>query len=94
MQSNRVTALSKAWRSGEAGALDRLTDLVPAELHRIARRYLRNGRHGHTLQTAALVNEAYLRPVEMLCSWTRRGKLLHTSRRVRRKWWNFDTSAG
>jgi RNA polymerase sigma-70 factor, ECF subfamily len=56
-----VTRLLEAVRAGEQGALDRLLPLVYDELHRIAARYARRERTGHTLQPTALVNEAYLR---------------------------------
>ena len=56
-----VTRLLLAWRQGDRDALDRLIPLVYAELHRMAERYLRRERAGHTLQPTAIVNEAYLR---------------------------------
>lgn len=56
-----VTGLLLAWRQGERDALDRLIALVYGELHRMAERYLRGERPGHTLQPSAIVNEAYLR---------------------------------
>jgi RNA polymerase sigma factor (TIGR02999 family) len=56
-----VTQLLLAWRQGDRNALDRLIPLVYAELHRMAERYLRRERLGHTLQPTAIVNEAYLR---------------------------------
>jgi RNA polymerase sigma factor (TIGR02999 family) len=56
-----VTALLRAWADGDDGALERLTPLVEAELRRLARGYMRQERRGHTLQTSALVNEAFLR---------------------------------
>jgi len=59
-----ITVLLRAWGSGDPAALDRLTPLVYDELHRLARRYMRNERAGNTLQTTALVNEAYLRLVD------------------------------
>src|SRR5215510_1143961 len=49
------------WRDGDKAALDRLVSMVYDELRRIAHRYVRRERNGHTLQTSALVNEAYLR---------------------------------
>ncbi|HEY3458894.1 MAG TPA: ECF-type sigma factor [Bryobacteraceae bacterium] len=55
-----VTGLLKAWASGDSGALERLTPLVYEELRRIARRYMRR-RPAQTLQTTALVHEAYIR---------------------------------
>ena len=59
------TDLLLAWGKGEREALDRLVPLVNHELHTLARRYLRDERHGHTLQPTALVNEAYLRLIEL-----------------------------
>jgi RNA polymerase sigma factor (TIGR02999 family) len=59
-----ITVLLRAWGNGDPAALDRLTPLVYDELHRLARRYMRNERAGNTLQTTALVNEAYLRLVD------------------------------
>jgi len=61
--SAEITRLLKRWREGDPGALDRLAPKVYAELRRIARRYMRRERPGNTLQTTALVNEAYLRLV-------------------------------
>ena len=58
-----VTRLLAAWRGGDARAVDRLLPLVYEELRSLSRRYLRRERIGHTLQSAALVNEAYLRLV-------------------------------
>lgn len=58
-----VTDLLHAWASGEKAALDELLPLVYEELHRQAKRYMRAQPAGHTLQTTALVNEAYLRLV-------------------------------
>ena len=56
-----VTRLLLAWRQGDRDALDRLIPLVYEELHRMAERYLRRERPGHTLQPSAIVNEAYMR---------------------------------
>ncbi|HKX33690.1 MAG TPA: sigma-70 family RNA polymerase sigma factor [Blastocatellia bacterium] len=56
-----LTQLLTAWSRGDAGALERLTPLVYAELHQLAHRYLNRERAGHTLQTTALVHEAFLR---------------------------------
>jgi len=63
-ESPEITVLLKAWGSGDAAALNQLTPLVYEELRRLARRYMRNERAGNTLQTTALVNEAYLRLVD------------------------------
>jgi len=59
-----VTRLLLAWSEGENTALDELIPLVYQELRRLARRYMYGERAGHTLQTTALVNEAYLRLIE------------------------------
>jgi RNA polymerase sigma-70 factor, ECF subfamily len=56
-----VTQLLVAWSNGDQTALDQLMPLIYDELRRIAARYLRAERRGHTLQTSALVNEAYLK---------------------------------
>ena len=56
-----VSALLRAWSDGDQDALQALTPLVYKELHRLARRYLRRERSGHTLQATALVHEAYMR---------------------------------
>jgi len=59
-----ITELLIEWRDGDVTALDRLMPLVYEELRRLARYYMRRERPGHTLQTGALVNEAYLRLVD------------------------------
>ena len=56
-----VTELLLEWQHGDRDALDRLTPLVYDELRRMAHRYVQRERNGHTLETTALVNEAYLR---------------------------------
>jgi RNA polymerase sigma factor (TIGR02999 family) len=62
--ANDITQLLQAWSEGDEQALDKLMPLVHRELHRLAQRYMRHERPGHTLQTTALVNEAYLRLVD------------------------------
>src|SRR5438132_11411915 len=59
-----VTALLTAWGNGDQDALSRLTPLVYGELHRLAQGYMRGEHAGHTLQTTALVNEAYIKLVD------------------------------
>lgn len=59
--AENLTELLLEWREGDKAALDRLMPLVYDELRRIAHRYVQHERDGHTLQTSALVNEAYLR---------------------------------
>jgi RNA polymerase sigma factor (TIGR02999 family) len=62
--THEVTELLAAWGGGDEAALERLVPLVHAELHRLARRYMGRERPGHTLQTSALVNEAYARLID------------------------------
>ena len=62
--SQGVTALLLAWSQGEEAALEKLIPLVHTELRRIAHRYMHREKPGHTLQTTALVNEAYLRLID------------------------------
>ncbi|HEV2860925.1 MAG TPA: sigma-70 family RNA polymerase sigma factor [Pyrinomonadaceae bacterium] len=59
--THEVTELLAAWRGGDKTALEQLIPLVHAELRRLAHRYMGRERAGHTLQTSALVNEAYAR---------------------------------
>ncbi len=59
-----MTQLLVAWGDGDAAALDQLMPLVYEELHRLAHQYMSRERPGHTLQTSALLNEAYLRLVD------------------------------
>ena len=59
-----VTGLLKAWGAGDACALEALIPLVEKELHRIARHYMASRHAGQTLQTTALVNEAYLHLID------------------------------
>ena len=56
-----VTRLLAAWSDGDEAALEQLVPIIQAELRRLARHYLKRERPGHTLQTSALVNEAYVR---------------------------------
>jgi RNA polymerase sigma factor (TIGR02999 family) len=65
VESAEVTGLLKAWSGGDSAALDRLASVVYKELRRIARRYMKNEQPGNTLQTTALVNEVYLRLVDV-----------------------------
>ena len=60
----QVTQLLLKWSEGDKVALDRLIPIVEDELRRLARHYMRRERPGHTLQTSALINEAYLRLVD------------------------------
>ncbi len=62
--SKDITQLLLAWGAGDAAALDELMPIVYAELRKLARGYMRHQRADHTLQTTALVNEAYLRLID------------------------------
>lgn len=62
--SHEITQLLLAWSEGDQGALDRLMPLVYGELRRLAHNYMRNERAGHTLQTTAIIHEAYLRLID------------------------------
>ena len=61
LTANDLTGLLIEWAQGDKAALDRLTPLVYDEIRRIAHRYIQREREGHTLQTTALINEAYVR---------------------------------
>ncbi|MGH9405357.1 MAG: sigma-70 family RNA polymerase sigma factor [Terriglobia bacterium] len=83
---HEVTALLQAWSEGEQGALDRLMPVVYHELHRLARRYMARERPGHTLQTTALVNEAYVRLVDSAqAGWQSRAHFFAISAQVMRR---------
>ena len=62
--SEEVSGLLRAWSDGDYGALEKLIPIVYDELHRLARIYMKGERSGHSLQTTALVNEAYMRLVD------------------------------
>ena len=81
-----VTELLRAWSDGDDGALERLLPLVEAELRRLARGYMLRERRGHTLQTTALVNEAFLRLADARSvSWQDRAHFLGISARLMRR---------
>ncbi len=63
-KSKEITRMLQEWSGGKQEALDALLPLVYAELHRQASRYLRRERAGHTLQTTALIHEAYLKLID------------------------------
>ena len=81
-----VTELLHAWSGGDDGALERLLPLVEAELRRLARGYMGRERKEHTLQTTALVNEAFLRLTDARqVRWQDRGHFLGISARLMRR---------
>jgi RNA polymerase sigma-70 factor, ECF subfamily len=60
----QITQMLVEWSNGDQAALDKIVPLIHSELHKLAHQYMRRERAGHTLQTTALVNEAYLRLVD------------------------------
>ena len=81
-----VTQLLRAWGSGDDQALERLTPVVENELHRLAHRCMARENPGHTLQTTALVNEVYLRLVDVhAVSWQDRAHFFAISARMMRR---------
>jgi RNA polymerase sigma-70 factor, ECF subfamily len=80
------TQLLRAWSNGDREALDQLIPVVQAELRRIARRYTRRERRGDSLQTTALVNEAYLRLIHVKnVEWKDRAHFFAISARMMRR---------
>jgi RNA polymerase sigma factor (TIGR02999 family) len=81
-----ITQLLKAWGGGDRAALDRLTPKVYAELRRMARRHMRKERPDNTLQTTALVNEVYLRLVDVkIAEWQDRAHFFAVSAQMMRR---------
>jgi RNA polymerase sigma factor (TIGR02999 family) len=84
--SNEFTRLLVDWSRGDEHALDELMPLVYGELRRLARRYLRNEKPGHTLQPTALIHEAYLRLVDQnLPRWESRAHFFGVASRLMRQ---------
>ena len=84
--SNQVTELLVRWRSGDKAALDSLMPLVYTELRRIANRYLQGERSDHTLQSTALVHEAYVRMTEQaLPQWQNRAHFFAVAAQLMRQ---------
>jgi len=84
--SGEVSKLLRAWTDGDRGALDRLTPIVYDELHRLAQRYMKRERPGHSLQTTALVNEAYMRLVDYKrMRWQNRAHFFAVSAQLMRR---------
>jgi RNA polymerase sigma factor (TIGR02999 family) len=84
--AHEVTQLLQAWSDGDEQALGRLIPMVHKELHRLARRYMAGEAPGHTLQATALVNEAYLRLVDVKkVSWQNRAHFFGVSAQLMRR---------
>jgi RNA polymerase sigma factor (TIGR02999 family) len=82
----QITQLLQSWSHGDEAAIDKLMPLVYDELHRMARRYMSNEKPDHTLQTTALVNEAYLRLVDASgANWQNRSHFFAVSAQVMRR---------
>jgi len=83
---HEITLLLDAWSSGNQSALDELYPLVYDELHRLARRYMSREKKGHTLQTTALINEAYVRLVDQRnVHWANRSHFFAISAQIMRR---------
>jgi RNA polymerase sigma factor (TIGR02999 family) len=81
-----ITELLVAWSDGDRAALDELVPLVQSELRRIGRNYMRGERKGHTLQTTALINEAYVRLVDQKhVRWQNRAHFLAIASELMRR---------
>ncbi len=81
-----VSGLLRAWSEGDRAALDRLTPIVYDELRRLASRYMKGERTGHSLQTTALVNEAYMRLVDYKSmQWQNRAHFFAVSAQLMRR---------
>lgn len=84
-QSHKITELLREWNDGNHQAFDQLIPLVYGELHRQAARYLRNERAGHTLQTTALIHEAYVRLIDQTdIKWQSRTQFFAVAAQVMR----------
>lgn len=82
---NEVTQLLIDWSKGDQNALEELTPLVEAELRRLARHYLARENSGHTLQTSALINEAYIRLINQRdMAWQNRAHFFGVAARIMR----------
>lgn len=85
-KTHQVTELLAAWSHGDKEALDKLMPLVYDELRRLARQHMRRERAGHTLQTTALVNEAYMRLVDQRrAQWQNRAQFFGVAARLMRR---------
>ncbi|HEX6719558.1 MAG TPA: sigma-70 family RNA polymerase sigma factor [Pyrinomonadaceae bacterium] len=85
-RQHEITQLLAEWREGNQSALDELYPLVYNELHRLARRYMSRERKGHTLQTTALINEAYVRLVDQKnVQWANRSHFFAISAQIMRR---------
>jgi RNA polymerase sigma-70 factor, ECF subfamily len=85
-QAGEVTQLLRAWGAGDEHALEQLTPIVYGELRKAAKRHMARERDGHTLQTTALINEVYLRLVNLDdVSWQDRAHFFAICARLMRR---------
>jgi RNA polymerase sigma factor (TIGR02999 family) len=83
---DEISTLLRAWSDGDQSALEGLTPIVYDELRRLAHRYMRHERPGHSLQTTALVNEAYMRLVDYKrMQWQNRAHFFAVSAQLMRR---------
>ncbi len=80
-----VTRLLQEWSAGDPSAADRLLPVVYDELHRLASSYLRRERSGHTLQSTALVNEAWMKLADQSAPWQNRAHFLGVAAQAMRR---------
>lgn len=81
-----ITQLLRAWNGGDESALEKLMPIVYGELHRMARQYMARESPDHTLQTSALVNEAYMRLVDAAqANWQNRVHFFAVSAQAMRR---------
>lgn len=85
VESHRVTGLLVAWSQGDEKALEQLMPLVYDELRRLARAYMRRERPGHTLQSTALVHEAFMRLVDQNVQWNSRAHFFGIAAQMMRR---------
>jgi RNA polymerase sigma-70 factor (ECF subfamily) len=84
--SEQITRLLQSWHEGNQAALDQLVPMVYGELHRLAHHYMSGERSSHTLQTTALVNEAYVRLVDSAhANWENRSHFFGVCAQVMRR---------
>jgi len=84
-QGHEITRLLVAWSDGEESALEQLTPIVYEELRQLAKRYMRQERPGHTLQSTAIVHEAFLRLVNQNVEWNSRAHFFAIAAKMMRR---------
>jgi len=84
-QSGEITRLLNAWSDGDESALESLSPLIYDELHRLARRAFSGERRSHTLQPTALVNEAFVKLIDVEVSWQDRAHFFGLAARMMRR---------